>query len=350
MRAATSSSSSSSNQSIAAAIKTAKESVSALSLSSSSDNEQEQKQNHLTYYSAWFCPFAHRATLALERHRSHLSYDWIESLGWEKRSKTKEEILTQHENWYHFKHPELMAANPLGMVPTLKDCHGNIITESIVAIQYIDELVTATSTSTSTVDVFVEPIVAPTPYERAQERVMADYVAKTICSKYYSVLVRQDEHEQLEAFHDIEVAIEKFATHLSDNDTAATPSSNENQGSTGTGGGPFFNNRTTPGLVDFTLFPWAWRLPVFETHRDSRFQIDPTKSPGMKKYSQWLDAMCAREEVARTLPNWDEYLQHITRYADGSARSKVANAVRDGRSAHEYDDEKDDVKDWVDKL
>mmetsp|Transcript_2912 Transcript_2912/g.3197 ORF Transcript_2912/g.3197 Transcript_2912/m.3197 type:complete len:134 (-) Transcript_2912:57-458(-) len=120
-----------------------------------------------------------------------------------------------------------MAANPLGMVPTLKDGNGNIITESIVAIQYIDELVTATSTSTSTVDVAVaiEPIVAPTPYERAQERVMADYVAKTICSKYYSVLVRQEEKEQLEAFLDIEVAIEKFATHLSsssddDDDTA----------------------------------------------------------------------------------------------------------------------------------
>mmetsp|Transcript_2911 Transcript_2911/g.3195 ORF Transcript_2911/g.3195 Transcript_2911/m.3195 type:complete len:131 (-) Transcript_2911:57-449(-) len=117
-----------------------------------------------------------------------------------------------------------MAANPLGMVPTLKDGNGNIITESIVAIQYIDELVVHNN---NTVDaaVAVEPIVAPTPYERAQERVMADYVAKTICSKYYSVLVRQEEKEQLEAFLDIEVAIEKFATHLSsssddDDDTA----------------------------------------------------------------------------------------------------------------------------------
>jgi glutathione S-transferase len=54
--------------------------------------------------------------------------------------------------------------------------------------------------------------------------------------------------------------------------------------------------------------------------------------------------MVSRDDVSRTLPNWEEYLQHITRYADGSARSKVANAVRDGRNAHEYDDEKDDVK------
>ena len=83
---------------------------------------------------------------------------------------------------------------------------------------------------------------------------------------------------------------------------------------------------------------------MFETHRDERFKIDPAKSVGLRKYMRWLRDMVSRDDVSRTLPNWEEYLQHITRYADGSARSKVANAVRDGRNAHEYDDEKDDVK------
>ena len=210
------------------------------------------------------------------------------------------------------------------MVPTIKDEKGNVITESIVCIQYIDEIVNGGN----------EPILASTPHERAHERVMADFVAKTVCSKYYSVLVRQDEEEQMEAFREIEKAIEKFATHLVDD------IDNDNDDRKG----PFFNGRLTPGLVDLTLFPWAWRLPVFETHRDQRFKIDPSKSPGFMKYTRWLRAMCSRDDVLRTLPNWEEYLQHITRYADGSARSKVANAVRDGRGAHEYDDEKDDVK------
>jgi glutathione S-transferase len=56
-----------------------------------------------------------------------------------------------------------------------------------------------------------------------------------------------------------------------------------------------------------------------------------------------MDAMIAREEVKKTLPPWDDYLAHIGRYADGSARSKVANAVRAGRSAHEYDDDEDNT-------
>ena len=306
------------NASIASAIGVANESA------SSSSKDDAKSKPKLTYYSAWFCPFAHRATLALSRHLSFVQYEWVESLGWEKRAKTKEEIRTKHENWYHYKSPDLLRANPLGMVPTIKDEKGNVITESIVCIQYIDEIVNGGN----------EPILASTPHERANERVMADFVAKTVCSKYYSVLVRQDEEEQMEAFREIEKAIEKFATHLVDD------IDNDNDDRKG----PFFNGRLTPGLVDLTLFPWAWRLPVFETHRDQRFKIDPSKSPGFMKYTRWLRAMCSRDDVLRTLPNWEEYLQHITRYADGSARSKVANAVRDGRGAHEYDDEKDDVK------
>ena len=312
------------NASIASAIGVANESASSSSSSSKDDDDAKSKMPKLTYYSAWFCPFAHRATLALSRHLSFVQYEWVESLGWEKRAKTKEEIRTKHENWYHYKSPDLLRANPLGMVPTIKDEKGNVITESIVCIQYIDEIVNGGN----------EPILASTPHERAKERVMADFVAKTVCSKYYSVLVRQDEEEQMEAFREIEKAIEKFATHLVDD------IDNDNDDRKG----PFFNGRLTPGLVDLTLFPWAWRLPVFETHRDQRFKIDPSKSPGFMKYTRWLRAMCSRDDVLRTLPNWEEYLQHITRYADGSARSKVANAVRDGRGAHEYDDEKDDVK------
>lgn len=30
------------------------------------------------YLSAWFCPFAHRATLALEHHSGRVEYEWVE--------------------------------------------------------------------------------------------------------------------------------------------------------------------------------------------------------------------------------------------------------------------------------
>ena len=40
----------------------------------------------LKYFSSWFCPFAHRATIALEHHR--VPYDWEEALGWQKHAPT----------------------------------------------------------------------------------------------------------------------------------------------------------------------------------------------------------------------------------------------------------------------
>ena len=38
------------------------------------------------YLTAWFCPFAHRATLALEHHAERVNYESIEALGWEQRT------------------------------------------------------------------------------------------------------------------------------------------------------------------------------------------------------------------------------------------------------------------------
>ena len=32
------------------------------------------------YLSAWFCPYAHRATLALEHHHGRVDYEWVEAL------------------------------------------------------------------------------------------------------------------------------------------------------------------------------------------------------------------------------------------------------------------------------
>ena len=32
----------------------------------------------LRFLSAWFCPYAHRATLALEHHHGRVDYEWVE--------------------------------------------------------------------------------------------------------------------------------------------------------------------------------------------------------------------------------------------------------------------------------
>ena len=71
------------------------------------------------YLSAWFCPFAHRATLALEHHANRVEYEWVEALGWEQRNDDQNVTGTGKEWWYHWKADELKRSNPSALVPTL---------------------------------------------------------------------------------------------------------------------------------------------------------------------------------------------------------------------------------------
>lgn len=122
---------------------------------------------------------------------------------------------------------------------------------------------------------------------------------KQICSKYYHVLVRQDHAEQREGFEALVKGLDTFGQELA--------------------GGPFYAGQDTPGLVDYALFPWAHRLPVFEHYRGDSFTI-PDTTPGLKAYHAWLAAMEARPRVKKTCPPWEDYLQHI-----GGARAPRAS-------------------------
>lgn len=104
--------------------------------------------------------------------------------------------------------------------------------------------------------------------------------------------------------------------------------------------GPLFLPDNQLSNVDLSLLPWAYRFYVFEHYRGPEYVIPQTKE--LEPYHEWFETVTSRESVQRTLPDKDRYLDHIMKYADGSARSKVANAVRRGVAAHELDDEKDD--------
>ena len=79
---------------------------------------------------------------------------------------------------------------------------------------------------------------------------------------------------------------------------------------------------------------------MFEEYRGAEYRIPETKE--LEAYHEWYNHVMNLDSVKRTLPDKGRYLEHISKYADGSARSKVANAVRRGVAAHEFDDEKDE--------
>ena len=273
----------------------------------------------LKYFSAWFCPFAHRATIALEHHRAAVPFEWEESLGWETRPPTGAEDHTadDRDDWYyHWKSPALLAANPLGMIPTLQDPKsGRAVSESLVVIQFVDELAQMRGSRAA-------PLLPHDPFERARARVVADRVNRQVTSRYYQVLVRTDAQERREAFAGLLDGLREFTGELR---------------------GDFWGGDSI-GLVDCALLPYAWRLYAIEHYRGPEFAVPAAGEGGLwEKYGAWLARMSALPSVAPTLPDKERYLQHVKKYAEGKARSKVGNAVRRGASAHDYDDKLDDA-------
>mmetsp|Transcript_28523 Transcript_28523/g.42310 ORF Transcript_28523/g.42310 Transcript_28523/m.42310 type:complete len:297 (-) Transcript_28523:1354-2244(-) len=275
------------------------------------------------YLTAWFCPFAHRATLALEHHSSRVDYEWIEALGWEQREDKKNVTGTGQEWWYHWKADELKRVNPSALVPTLisvdlqtgKSDESKPVYESLVTIDFVDQISGATGN---------DRLVPSDPYEAARCRVWADRVNRDLCSPYYGVLVRKEDSERKEHFDNLIKGLTAFSNEL-----VMTQ-------------GPLFLANGQLSNVDLALVPWAYRYYVFEHYRGDEYVISPEKYPQLKPYFEWYDHVMELDAVKRTLPDKAKYLEHIGKYADSSARSKVANAVRRGVSAHELDDDKDE--------
>lgn len=136
------------------------------------------------------------------------------------------------------------------------------------------------------------------------------------------VLVRSDHDERKQHFQSLLTGLEHFSKELSKTD------------------GPLFLPHAQLSTVDLALLPWAFRYYVLEHYRGPEFTIPYTTE--LEAYHVWYNHVINLESVKRTLPDKQEYLEHILKYADGSARSKVANAVRRGVAAHELDDEKDE--------
>ena len=221
--------------------------------------------HRLKYYSSWFCPFAHRATIALQHHRSAVSWDWEEALGWTKVNAPKRDLercteeslvvpagaATNAHEYYHWKSPGLLAANPAGLIPTLVDERtGHTAIESVPCIEFIDELAALTTTAPPLLPRESDMAAA---FARNSLRNAASAANSRVCSQYYQVLVggataadrgAASWASLLDGLRDFGERLEK---HQAQHSVV----------------GPMFGGDDL-ALPDITLLPWATRLYIFE--------------------------------------------------------------------------------------
>ncbi|XP_005095748.1 probable glutathione S-transferase [Aplysia californica] len=224
-------------------------------------------------YCAWFCPFAQRAWIAL--NEKQVDYEYIET---DPYNKT----------------PEFLSVCPRGLVPSVVH-NGKPIYESIVLVEYIDEVWKK--------EVNLLP---DDPYDRAMAKIWVDFISKKIVPVFYAILQKQDKAGQ-------ETAKEAFMKNL---ETLTGAMSKQ---------GPYFFGANF-GFVDIMLVPYTFRLRLLAHYRG----LEVPTNGVFERLQTWMKAAHSRESVKSTLPEWERLVAVYQRYADNTAKTEVAEAIRAG--------------------
>ncbi|KAF4709005.1 Glutathione S-transferase U1 [Perkinsus olseni] len=204
------------------------------------------------------------------------------------------------------KHPLLLEKNPKGLIPTLvvnwPDGREEVITESLVVVEYIDDLAAKFG--------FKGTPLLPRDDTAERQRILkaASFYNENITSPFYAVLMRNDKAE----FDKMVAGAEKFVSEMR---------------------GPFFNGPQMC-LVDIAAYPWIQRSFLLGHYKDPMFTLSRGSQPQLAKLFDWVDRMFATEAVKITDMPPEYYIKAYERYASGKASSKVGQAVMKGEPAH----------------
>merc|ERR1712232_864775 len=103
------------------------------------------------------------------------------------------------------KDARLLRANPHGLVPTIIEHGSPPIYDSLVTIEYADDLASASNA----------PRVMPvSPAQRALARMRADWVNRNICSPFYTVLVHKENQERQAGFDKLRTSLVEWVEEV----------------------------------------------------------------------------------------------------------------------------------------
>ena len=192
------------------------------------------------------------------------------------------------------KSAEWLAINPRGLIPVIVH-NDKSIYESHVCIEYIDEVWPS------------EPsLLSKDPYQRAKARIWGDFVTKKLIPPYYRFLMKQSQQEQKESREIFLANILEFSQAMDQP-------------------GPFFQGKEL-GYVDIMFAPWAYRMYILEHYRG--FEIPQTDE--YSRYHVWAEAVKNHPSIKAVQQNRDKVLAKAKPYAEGNAKSELADAVRKG--------------------
>ncbi|GAA6229333.1 glutathione S-transferase omega-1 [Lates japonicus] len=214
-------------------------------------------KDHIRIYSMRFCPFAQRTRLVL--NAKGIKHDTINI------------NLKDKPDWF-------LEKNPLGLVPTLETPAGEVIYESPITCEYLDE-------------VYPENQLLPsTPFAKAQQRMMLEHFSKVV-PYFYKIPTGRNKGEDVSG---LETELkQKFAKLNEDLVNKKTQ---------------FFGGDTIT-MIDYMMWPFFERLEIFEL----KHCLDST--PELKK---WTEHMSEDPTVKATRHSMDTYKGFYKTYTEGN--------------------------------
>ncbi|XP_046468363.1 pyrimidodiazepine synthase isoform X1 [Neodiprion pinetum] len=216
----------------------------------------------LRLYSMRFCPFAQRVHLVLDAKK--IPYDVVYV------------NLTHKPEW-------LVEKNPLSKVPLLELKEGNILYESLIIVDYLDEA-------------YPEHRLYPKdPLLKAQEKLLIERFGAIIVlmnKVYYTPTMEREQ------FVEILNGLEIFDRELVRRGT------------------PFFGGKQ-PGMVDLMIWPWCERADLIRILRGDQFVLPRER---ILRLLEWRSAMKEDEAVKGSYLDGETHAKFIRSRQAGSAQ------------------------------
>ncbi|XP_039994471.1 glutathione S-transferase omega-1-like isoform X1 [Xiphias gladius] len=213
-------------------------------------------KGHVRIYSMRFCPFAQRTRLVL--NAKGIKHDTINI------------NLKDKPDWF-------LEKNPLGLVPTLETTAGEVIFESPITCEYLEE-------------VYPErKLLPPSPFGKAQQKMMLEHFSKVV-PYFYKIPAGRNNGEDVSG---LEAELkEKFAKLNEDLVNKKTK---------------FFGGDSIT-MIDYMMWPFFERLEIFEL----KHCLDNTAE--LKK---WTECMSDDPTVKVTGHSVDTYKGFYKTYIEG---------------------------------
>lgn len=211
-------------------------------------------------YSNRFCAYAQRVHLVLDAKKIPYDVVYIN--------------LSSIPEWFYEK-------SPLGKVPALEVESGDVIYESLIIADYLEDIWTT------------HPLYPRDPLQKAKDRILVDQFNKVINAMFKLIL--NTNRSYIEDYRSVIVeGLASFETELKRRE------------------GPFFSGHK-PGMLDYMIWPWCERADLLKLF-GSHFTI---KTDYYKKLMEWRTLMRDDPAVKKSYIDSATHIRYVQSYRAG---------------------------------